>query len=129
MKRGLAVLDGATVGAGLLTPEQAQKGAMMEFETKDSQARPWLSIAADTGMEQIFSAGGEAVANVAEGKPVAAELEALGETVVELEILVIADRRVGGPALKSSTVDRKGHTAKGVDTGEMIASLDKEVTL
>ena len=140
-KRGLRKMSGSRVDSGLLTPKQAQTGVWAELGTKKTQARPWLSVAADTGMEKIFAAAGEAVGNVADGGQRAdpdtgevttspeAELKILGEVVVELARQVIVGGHVGGPPLKASTRERKGHATKLLDSSEMIDSLDVKVKL
>jgi len=124
---GLESLDGAEVDGGLLDPEQAQKGVLNEFGTRQMPGRPWLSVAADNGVPQIMSAAKGAALDAADGAKASVALEPVGETVRDLAKGVIRNQQVGGPPLGPSAVRSKGHGTKLIDSGEMLAEIDYEV--
>jgi hypothetical protein len=126
---GMEIVDGAMVEAGLLEPEQAQKGAWNELGTRTIPARPWMSIAGDTNVPVIFGVGAEAIGEIADGGVPYTALDKIGDTVVDLEREVLLSGMTGGPPLAPSTVRNKGSDVKLIDTEAMIDSLDHEVTL
>ena len=128
----MGAMRGAKIETGLFTKAQATKGVRAEFGSTEEgvtteRARPWLSIAADEGEPTIAAAMDVAVGNVSRGVKPKAALEAVAKISTQLATDVIDQRRVGGPALAESTVKRKGHNQKLVDTGKMRAGIQSRV--
>ncbi len=133
LKRQLGSLAGVRIETGLFGVTEATKGAWAEFGTENedgsvhTQPRPWLSVAADLGVNVIASSLQTAVEDVADGAPVKAEMERVGETTAKLARDILGSPNVGGPPLKQTTVDRKGHAAKLVDEGDMKRAIQSKV--
>ena len=127
MLRRFETLDGATVEAGLFDPVNATKGMRAEKGTRDMPGRPWLSVAADTGVPQIVAASAESIRDVADGEAPDLALDGVGKAMAKLARDVIVDQKVGGPALADSTIDRKGYGRKLEDSGEMLDAIGHEV--
>lgn len=146
IKRNLARAGGVRIETGLFGRE-AQKGVWLEFGTRSAGAgpesgigpveegptrtkpRPWLSVAADTEQNKIASSMADAVDDVALGADAKTSFEAVGEESAKLTKAVLGTSRVGGPALADSTMARKGHGRKGVDSGDMQAAVKSKVTV
>lgn len=129
MSASLAKMAGALVETGLFDPEQATKGNRHEFGTSRIPARPWLSVAADTGAPKIGDAMVKATDEVIAGASPKAALERAGETTAQIAKNVLGTNQVGGPPLAASTVRRKGNDRKLVDTGAMRDAIESKVTV
>jgi hypothetical protein len=124
----LLALDGKAVRAGLFDPELATRGAVHEFGAGNIPARPWASTAADTGAQALGQAAAKAVGAVADGKLTAhGALDVLGRTEAEQLREIILAGRVPGPALADSTIKRKGHSTKLLDSGDMVSAITHEI--
>jgi hypothetical protein len=128
---GLEQLDGSRIETGLHEPKEALKGVIHEFGSpvNNIPARPWLSVAADTGSERLGAAMGKAVGAVADGADPESALKAVGLLSQNIVRDVIVSGKVGGPPLAASTVDAKGSTKKLVDSGDMVRAIRSEVEL
>lgn len=127
--RNLAGLDEMRVEAGLFEPEQAAKGAFNEFGTSTIPSRPWLSVAADTSTGSAGSLAAQVLGQVADRKVTAAKaLDSIGRFLKARTRGVIESRQVEGPPLAASTVARKGHDDKLIDTGAMLDAIDYEIS-
>lgn len=115
------------VEAGLFRRKLAQRGVWNEFGTSKVPARPWLSVAADTGIPKIAKAAKKAARAVADGGSAKAAFEPVGQTMAKLAQDVIRKQRVGGPPLATSTRRRKGHGRKLEDTKEMLGGITYKV--
>lgn len=136
IRDGKGAMDGHTgilVEAGLFDdgedPNLAERGVWMELGTRDIDRRPWMSEAADQNQPVIERGGADAALQVIDGSDPDAAYQAYGNKVANLEREIILTDRVGGPALKPATVRAKGHAKKLVDSGEMVDSIEAEVTL
>ena len=135
-QRNLAGLDRMRVSAGLLEPEQAFKGAIHELGSKSQRAngepyvkpRPWLSIAADQNESLLAEEAKDDIGAVADcfATPRQA-LSLIGRLMKKSAKAVIETRQVGGDPLAQSTIDRKGHDQKLVDSGDMLKAIDFEI--
>jgi hypothetical protein len=133
LKRQLASMAGVRVETGLFGTE-AQKGAWAEFGTEDPETgeertppRPWLSVAADQGVNVLASALADAVDEVADGASPQTAFEEYGETAADVARSVLGTSNVGGPRLAESTERRKGSSAKLVDEGTMKRAIKSKV--
>lgn len=127
--RNLAGLDEMRVEAGLFEPEQAVKGARNELGTADIPSRPWLSVAADTNTGFAGSLAAQVLGQVADRKVTAAKaLDSIGRLLKARTRGVIENQQVDGPPLAASTVARKGHDNKLIDTGAMLDAIDYEIS-
>jgi hypothetical protein len=128
-KRALAGLDGLRVDAGLFDGENASKGAYNEFGTARIPPRPWLSIAADTNYLRLGTMTAKAVEHVADRKATALQaITPIGLFMRDAARSVIEQQRVGGPPLAPDTIERKGHDDKLVDSGDLLAAIDFEIS-
>lgn len=128
VRRNLAAADGVRVDAGLFSEEQASKAAYAELGTKHMKPRPWMSVAADSNMPKIGSEAGKAVGEVADLKATPeAAADRVGKFMANLIRDVIDKQRVGGDPLKRSTIRRKGHARKLIDSGDMRKAITHEV--
>lgn len=127
--RNLAGLDDMRVDAGLFDAEEATKGARNEFGSTRVPARPWLSVAADTSAGAAGSLAARVVGQVADRKIApATALDSIGRLLKGAAKGVIEGQRVEGPPLAASTIARKGHDDKLIDTGAMLDAIDYEIT-
>lgn len=127
VRRNLKGVDGMTVHVGLFDETNAQKGAWAELGFKGVRPRPWLSIAADSNANKAADMSGKAILNVADGAKPDAAFKVVGQELANGAIDVIARDQVGGPRLADSTIDRKGHDQKLVDSGQMVTAIDYQV--
>ena len=120
----LLELDGRAARAGLFTPEMAMRGAGNEFGTGRIPSRPWASTAADNGAPALAALAEREIGALADGRGSAGDvLEEFGETMADSLRSIILDGEVPGPPLAASTIARKGHDRKLIDTGEMVGSI------
>ena len=124
----LLALDGKAVRAGLFVPELATRGATHEFGSGRIPARPWASTAADNGVPALGTAAGKAIADVADERSTASEaLDKIGAIAAKQLREIIERDQVPGPALADSTIKRKGHARKLIDSGDMLGAITHEV--
>ena len=122
--RALKRSHNTRVEAGLFGKKMAKRGAIGEFGTKSGplagKGRPWLSIAADTGIPEIAKAAEVAAGKVADGGDAKEAFEPVGDVMATLAREVITNQQVGGPDLSDSWTKRKGHNRKmdGLNKGK-----------
>ena len=125
----LGDFNGARVETGLFDHENAMKGIYAEYETRTSHARPWLSVAADTvapSVERVVSFDLRKFGPMSMAENVMGDIAKVTKPHTRD---VIVGQKMGGPPLKKETVDRKGHSLKLIDSGEMLAAIDAEVKM
>lgn len=135
MSKALEKMAGAKVETGLFDREEAAKGVWAEFGTERATAngkvvikpRPWLSVVADNNKPAIGDAMVDATDDVLDGERPKRALKSAGEKTAEIAKSILGTNEVGGPALAQSTIDRKGHARKLVDTGAMRDAIESKV--